>query len=93
MCIRDSVYDALISTRIYKSAFSHEQSIEIMVAERGAHFDPDILDAMVSIADTFNDIAGQYRDNSTKIFPASLTAYRAIKSVSYTHLDVYKRQD
>ena len=78
MAVAD-VYDALISTRIYKSAFSHEQSIEIMAAERGAHFDPDILDAMVSIADTFNDIAGQYRDNSTKIFPASLTAYRAIK--------------
>lgn len=49
MAVAD-VYDALISKRIYKRAFSHEQSIQMMATERGSHFDPDALDAMLSLA-------------------------------------------
>jgi putative two-component system response regulator len=56
------VYDALISKRVYKPAFSHEESCRIVVEGRGQHFDPDIVDAFVSIADKFNTIALTYRD-------------------------------
>lgn len=66
MAVAD-VYDALISKRIYKRAFSHEQSIQMMAAERGSHFDPDALDAMLSLADEFDAIAGRYRDTSEEV--------------------------
>jgi len=38
------VYDALRSKRVYKDAFSHEKSREIILEERGKHFDPLIVD-------------------------------------------------
>jgi putative two-component system response regulator len=60
MAVAD-VYDALISKRVYKPSFSHEQSVAMMFAERGKHFDPDILDAMLEISDTFRAIALQFQ--------------------------------
>jgi len=56
------VYDALITKRVYKDAYPHEESIQIILAERGSHFDPDIIDAMVKIADKFNAIAHEFKD-------------------------------
>jgi putative two-component system response regulator len=41
------VYDALISRRVYKEAYSHERACELIVAERGRHFDPRVVDAFV----------------------------------------------
>ena len=40
------VYDALRSRRVYKEAFPHEQSMEIMLAGRGTHFDPVLTDVL-----------------------------------------------
>ena len=60
MAIAD-VYDALISKRVYKQPFSHEQAIAMMSVERGKHFDPDMLDAMLEIADNFHAIALQFQ--------------------------------
>ena len=51
------VYDALISRRIYKPAMSHAQAAEIIVAGRGQHFDPDVVDAFLAIQDEFQAIA------------------------------------
>ncbi|MCL2627297.1 MAG: response regulator [Oscillospiraceae bacterium] len=36
------VYDALVSERPYKKAFSHEKAVEIIMEESGTHFDPNI---------------------------------------------------
>ena len=57
------VYDALISKRVYKPAFSHEEACRIVVQGRGVHFDPAVADAFVAIADEFNTIATTHRDN------------------------------
>jgi len=38
------VYDALISERPYKKAFTHEEALDIIRAEAGTHFDPKIAD-------------------------------------------------
>ncbi len=43
------VYDALRSERIYKRAYSHEEAIRYIVSESGKHFDPDVVDAFLSI--------------------------------------------
>jgi putative two-component system response regulator len=61
MAVAD-VYDALISKRVYKPAFSHEQACATIVKGRGAHFDPDMVDAFVEIAEDFRDIAQKYPD-------------------------------
>lgn len=55
MAIAD-VYDALRSKRIYKSAFSHEKSLEIIIEGKGKHFDPVIIDAFLNLEKEFNYI-------------------------------------
>lgn len=61
MAVAD-VYDALISRRVYKPPFSHARAIGMIVEGRGTHFDPDIVDALLDIADDFLNIANRYRD-------------------------------
>lgn len=61
MAVAD-VYDALISRRVYKPAFSHEKALEILREGRGNHFDPDILDSALDIEEEFREIAQRYRD-------------------------------
>lgn len=38
------VFDALTSDRVYRPAFSLEQALTMMAADRGTHFDPRLLD-------------------------------------------------
>ncbi|MFM2065925.1 MAG: hypothetical protein RLZZ584_834 [Pseudomonadota bacterium] len=59
MAVAD-VYDALISRRVYKPGFSHEQAVAIIAAERGTHFDPDLVDAFLAIQDRFVAVARRY---------------------------------
>lgn len=61
MAVAD-VYDALITKRVYKPAFSHEKAMEIIRDGRGSHFDPDILDALDAIEDQFVEIANEFSD-------------------------------
>lgn len=61
MAVAD-VYDALISRRVYKPAFTHRQALDVMRKGRGTHFDPDVLDAFFEIEDRFAAIAGEFRD-------------------------------
>ncbi|HBL32159.1 MAG TPA: two-component system response regulator [Acidobacteria bacterium] len=56
------VYDALISVRVYKPAYPHERAIALIRDGRGTHFDPDVADAVIDLADTFNDIAVRFAD-------------------------------
>jgi putative two-component system response regulator len=64
MAVAD-VYDALISKRVYKAAFPHEQAIAMIAEGRGTHFDPDMADALADVAPEFNDIATSFRDEPT----------------------------
>lgn len=41
------VYDALTSTRVYKAAYTHEEAKDLIIRERGEHFDPVIVDAFL----------------------------------------------
>lgn len=51
------VYDALISKRIYKEAYTYEDAEEVIISERGKHFDPDIVDAFVDLEQIFQNIS------------------------------------
>lgn len=57
------VFDALVSERSYKPAFSLENATRIILENRGTHFDPDIVDAFVKRADDFKALVQRYRDN------------------------------
>ncbi|WP_160287110.1 HD-GYP domain-containing protein [Pseudomonas knackmussii] len=62
MAVAD-VYDALISRRIYKAGMPHEQAVQFIGGQRGTHFDPDIVDAFLTLQHEFRAIAAQYRDS------------------------------
>lgn len=51
------VYDALRSERPYKKAFTHEQAIDIIVDGRGKHFDPELVDILLSIESDFKSVS------------------------------------
>ncbi len=59
------VYDALISKRIYKPAFSHEKAKSIIIEGSGSHFDPKVVEAFVAIEKTFVEIAAKHQDAET----------------------------
>ena len=56
------VYDALISKRVYKSAFTHEQAKAVIIKGKGTHFDPDIVDAFIKREAQFIEIMKEFKD-------------------------------
>jgi len=56
------VYDALISNRVYKKAFPILNVEEIIISERGKHFDPVIVDAFIELRNEFEKIARKLSD-------------------------------
>jgi len=47
------VYDALVSERVYKSAFPHEEAVRIIMSEKGKSFDPNITDVFYEVQNQF----------------------------------------
>lgn len=54
------VYDALISERVYKRAWSHEEALLLIKEEKGKHFDPDIVDAFLAKEEMIKEITRKY---------------------------------
>ena len=61
------VYDALISKRVYKEAFSHEVARNIIVQGSGTHFDPAVIEAFIALEQDFIDIAKRFSDNDSEL--------------------------
>ena len=55
------VYDAVRSKRCYKEEVAHEKVAGMIVAERGEHFDPDVVDAFLDVQDEFQEIHDSYK--------------------------------
>ena len=55
------VFDALTSKRSYKEAFTVESSMEIIRKERGAHFEPEIVDAFFDVEPEILVIRERYK--------------------------------
>ena len=55
MAVAD-VYDALISVRPYKKAFTHDEACKIIEDGRGTHFDPDLVDIFLNVHEEFKRI-------------------------------------
>ncbi len=56
------VYDALVSKRIYKSAFNHDVAKSILVEGKGTQFDSDVIEAFLSREHEFLQIKDRYKD-------------------------------
>ncbi|MDD2950643.1 MAG: CHASE2 domain-containing protein [Sulfuricurvum sp.] len=56
------VYDALISKRCYKPAFTFEIAEEIIIEGRGTHFDPLLVDTFIILKEEFKKIAEKIGD-------------------------------
>jgi len=59
------VYDALISERIYKSSWSTLDAVNFVMAGRGFQFDPQVVDAFVSVMLRRDPALAQQLDRST----------------------------
>ena len=51
------VYDALRSCRPYHGPRSHDDVTILLVADRGKHFDPQVVDAYIQVAETFRSLS------------------------------------
>lgn len=45
------VYDAVTARRVYCTPISHEDAVGLIVKRKGTHFDPDVVDAFLTVAD------------------------------------------
>jgi len=61
------VYDALISKRVYKPAFTHVEAKNIILEGDGTHFDPDVIQAFLAVEDQFIHIAAAYQDAKNQV--------------------------
>jgi len=61
MAVAD-VYDALISKRVYKEATSHEKALAYIVEHAGKQFDPEVVRALLLVAEDFKSIAREFSD-------------------------------
>ena len=59
------VFDSLMSYRAYRPAFSLEEALTIMEADRGRHFDPEVLDAFLQSTDELVEV----RAGSSALLP------------------------
>jgi putative two-component system response regulator len=72
------VYDALISRRVYKDGMGHEKAKAVLVAGRGKHFDPDVVDAFLALEDEFQAIAARYADDEEALQKKAIRLARVL---------------
>lgn len=63
MAVAD-VYDALTSRRRYKPSYTHQTALHTLREGRGKHFDPELVDAFLTIADRAEAIAQRFADST-----------------------------
>lgn len=56
-------YDAMISHKVYKAGVTHAQAVAQIVAQRGAQFDPQVVDAFFACAAEIEQIALRHADS------------------------------
>lgn len=54
------MYDALVSRRVYKESYPHQEARRIIEVARGTQFDPDVVDAFVRTQDHWMRIAEDF---------------------------------
>lgn len=60
------MYDALVSERVYKREWSHEDAVDEIIRKKGSHFDPLVVDAFIAEKSEFQSIAQKHKDDITE---------------------------
>jgi putative two-component system response regulator len=58
------VYDALVSERVYKRGWPHEEVVELILAGRATQFDPDVVDAFFRVREEWRRISIEFADEA-----------------------------
>jgi diguanylate cyclase (GGDEF)-like protein/PAS domain S-box-containing protein len=61
------MYDALVSERVYKKEWTHQDAINEILDKKGKHFDPVVVDAFIAVNAQFYEIAQQHKDGQSEI--------------------------
>jgi len=61
MAVADA-YDAMVSSKVYKTTMTHEQALTQLWQERGVQFDPDVVDAFINQGHAMRLIAQRLAD-------------------------------
>jgi two-component system response regulator RpfG len=56
------VFDALVSVRPYKRAWSIDEGLEFTKSQRGKHFDPTVIDAFLSDRSAIETVLREFGD-------------------------------
>jgi CHASE2 domain-containing sensor protein len=51
------VYDAVHARSLYCASSSHEETVQVIERGRGTHFDPDVVDAFLSVSKAFEQVS------------------------------------
>lgn len=75
------VFDALTSDRVYRTAYTVEQAVQMMRAQRGLHFDPGLLDAFLEVLSSSGPDARQRQPSDPEALLEGVreTYFRAIE--------------
>ena len=76
------VFDALTSKRVYKKAFSFEESLQIIIQDKGKHFDPLVVDTFI---DNIHAIRRIYEDAHKKVITIEVLANKHFKRGEVHH--------
>lgn len=57
------MYDALVTERPYKKAWTHEKALAEIMSKSGNHFDPAVVDAFIAEQEAFREVASNFRDD------------------------------
>ncbi|HXB65628.1 MAG TPA: HD domain-containing phosphohydrolase [Solirubrobacteraceae bacterium] len=70
------VFDALTTDRVYRSAYTVEQAVEMLREQRGRHFDPVLLDTFLEVLDSSGpDAREQLRSDPQALLEVVLASY------------------
>lgn len=72
-------YDALTMDRCYRKAFSDEEALEMLKAQEGTHFDPDMIEVFIKHHQKFIDL--KTKVNSTVVNFDNLISLDLVKQV------------
>jgi len=61
------VFDALTSNRVYRDAWSVDKSVELLVRDKGTHFDPHVVDLFLGSMDDVLQIKKRHADRSATV--------------------------
>ncbi len=75
------VFDALTSKRPYKDPFPWDEALSIITEARGTHFDPDVVDAFLSIQNEIAAIQQKFNEETQPVLDMPELSHVVLKAL------------